>query len=283
MLLTSKNSEFNKISPELKAELDSKKLSKGQQVQFRLLDPAINPDPEERLKPGKELIWRQGDYIGGKDRIKDPYSGELVDIGVVDTFDKEGTPKCKMLNFSPRDTNGYITIIGGDIKTEEFYEFMLLANENQSNPHRDTNVRPKFKFVDAAKDSQEINQSFDDLTDMLILVKSFSPAERREVALAYGWDGNSGDDIILRRLREIVKADPKSFKKTVGNKKDLSVRAVLHEALSAGVITYGALENKYTFAKTNEVIATFQRSETAQPIDQLLEWIKTSPKGTPVI
>jgi hypothetical protein len=277
------NSNINQISDKYQKELDEKRLMPGQVVQFRLLDGLLNPDPEERRKEGKEIIWRQGDFIKGQDRIRDPHSGKIVDIGVVNDIDEKGKPTFDEWSFSPRDTNGFVTLVGGNLRHEMWYEFMLIKNENESNPHRDKNVRAKYKLIDAAKESKEQNRKDDLLTDMLVLVKSFSKAERQEVAAAYGWDRHCEDEVITQRLRDIVKKDPEGFSKIVGNKIDLSMRAIIHDAITENIITYAPLENKYTFTKTNEVICTLTRSESVEPKDQFLEWLKTNTAGKAVL
>lgn len=281
MLKTTKSSDFNKISDKLKEELKAKKLSKEQVVSFRLLNPALNPDPEERLKPGKQFIWQQSVCISLRDRIKD--GDELVDIGVVREFDKEGNASTKKLYVPAKDTNGFITIVEGNIEQEANYEFLLISNLNESNPNRDKNIKALYREVNAELDSKAKNTKIDLLTSMLNLVKDSTPTERKEMAAAFAWDSNAGDDSNLERLREIVMKDPESFSKTVGNKKDLATRATINEAVAAGVITFAPLENKYTFAKTNEVIATFTRSESKQPTEQLLEWLQTNTKGVAVL
>ena len=277
------NSNINKISGEYQKELDDKRLMPGQVAQFRLLDGVLNPDPEERRKEGKEIIWKQVSFIKGQDRIRDPHSGKVVDIGVVKQVDEKGKATFDEWVFSPRDSNGFITLVGGNLRHEMWYEFMLIKNENQSNPHRDKNIKVKFKLIDAAKESKEQNRKDDLLTDMLVLVKSFSKSERQEVAAAYGWDRHSEDEVITQRLREIAKKDPEGFSKIVGNKYDLSVRAIINDALAENVVTYAPLENKYTFTKTEEVICTLTRSESVEPKDQFLEWLKTHNSGKAVI
>ena len=277
------NSNINKISKEYQDELDQKRLSPGQVVQFRLLDGVLNPDPDERRKEGKEIIWKQVDFIRGQDTIKDPYSGKIVDIGVVKEVDEKGKPTFFEWSFSPKDSNGFITIVGGNIELERWYEFMLITNRNESNPHRDKNIKAKFKLIDAAKESKEQNRKDDLLTEMLVLVKSLSKSERQEIAAAYNWDRHSEDEVITQRLREIVKKDPEGFSKIVGNKYDLSVRAIINDALAEGVVTYAPLENKYTFTKTDEVICTLTRSESVDSKDQFLEWLKTNNAGKAVL
>lgn len=277
------NSNINKISAEYQAELEEKKLADKQVVQFRLLDGVLNPDPDERRKEGKEIIWKQVDFIRGKDTIKDPYSGKLVDIGVVKELDDNGKAICDQWTIMPKDSNGFITIVGGNVEHEKWYEFMLISNQNESNPHRDKNIKPKYKLIDAAKESKEQNKRDDLLTDMLVLVKTFSKSERQEVAAAYGWDRHCEDEVITQRLRDIVKKDPEGFSKIVGNKIDLSMRAIIHDAITENVITYAPLENKYTFTKTNEVICTLTRSESVEPKDQFLEWLKTNTAGKAVL
>ena len=276
-------SNINKISEEYQAELDAKRLEVGQTVQFRFLDSKLNPDPEERRKEGKEFIWKQSDCIVGKDTIKDPHSGKIVDIAVVKEVDHDGKVTVDKLYVPVRDTNGFIVIVGGNPGQEKWYEFLLACNQNESNPHRNKNIKAKFKLIDAAKESKEKNRQFDVLTDMLQLVKDLSKAEMMEIASAYGWDRHSEEDVIKQRLREIVVKDAEGFKKIVGNKSDLSIKAIINEALSDNVVTYAPLENKYTFTKTDEVICTLTRSESVDSKDQFLEWLKTNNAGKAVL
>lgn len=272
-----------KISEKYQTELDEKRLEVGQTVQFRLLDSRLNPDPEERRKPGKEFIWKQSECIIGKDRIKDPYSGKLVDIAIVRDRDEKGKITPDKLYVPARDTNGFITIVGGNTEQERWLEFLLISNENESNPHRNKDVKAKYKLIDAERESKEKSHQYDVLTEMLVFVRDLSKSEKMEVAGAYGWDRNSSEEIITTRLKEIVVKDPEGFKKIVGNKIDLSIRSLINEALTEGVITYAPLENKYTFTKTGEVICTLTRSESVESKDQLLEWLKTHNSGKTVL
>jgi hypothetical protein len=275
------NSDVNQISDEYKALLKEKKLAVGQVVQFRLLSGKLNPDPEERRK--REMLWVQSDCIVGSDRIRDPFSGDLIDIAVVKNIDSEGNVVPEKLYVPARDTNGFITIVGGNVKQERWYEFLLICNQNASNPHRDKEVVAKFKLIDAAKDSKEQRKVQNTLREMLVLVNDLSKSERQEIAAAYGWDRNSEDDVIATRLNEIVMKDPEGFSKIVGNKIDLSIKAIINDALTENIITYAPLENKYTFTKTNEVICTLTRSESVEPKDQFLEWLKTNTAGKAVL
>ena len=274
-------SDINRISKEYQEELNKNRLAIGEVKQFRLLSGKLNPDPEDRRK--RETLWVQSDCIVGKDRIRDPFSGNLVDIAVVKSIDKEGNIVPEKLYIPARDTNGFITIVGGNVSQEKFYEFLQICNENESNPHRDKNIPAKFKLIDAAKESKEKNRHFDVLTEMLQYVKDLSKSEKMELASAYGWDRNSEEEVISQRLREIVLKDPEGFKKVAGNKIDLSMKAVINEAIAENVITHSPLENKYTFTKTEEVICTLTRSESVEPTDQLLEWLKTHNSGKAVL
>jgi hypothetical protein len=275
------NLNINKISEKYQEELDGKRLEVGQSVQFLFLDPKLNPDPEERRT--KEFIWRQSDYIRGKETIKDPYSGKLVDIVVVKEIDNNGKVIPDKLTVNLKDTNGYLTIVGGNTDLEKWYEFLLASNYNESNLYRNKNVQARFKVIDAVKESKEKKRVQNTLREMLVLVDGLSKSERQEIASAYGWDRNSDDDVITTRLNEIVMKDPEGFSKIVGNKIDLSMRAIIHDAITENIITYAPLENKYTFTKTNEVICTLTRSESVEPKDQFLEWLKTNTAGKAVL
>jgi hypothetical protein len=277
------NSGINKISEKYQAELDKKILSDGQVVQFKLLDGILNPDPDERRKEGKEIIWKMVDEIRGHDNIKDPYTGKIVEIGVVTEIDEKGKAICDQWTIMPKNTNGFITIVGGNIEQEKWYEYMLICNENESNPHRDKNKKAKFKLIDAEKESKEKSRQYDLLTEMLVFVRDLSKSEKMEVAGAYGWDRNSSEEIITTRLKELVLKDPAGFKKIVGNKNDLALRSLINEAIADNVITFSPLENKYNFTQTNEVIRSFDRKESVDTIDQLAEWLKTSAQGKVVI
>jgi hypothetical protein len=160
---------------------------------------------------------------------------------------------------------------------------LLASNYNESNPYRNKNVQARFKVIDAVKESKEKKRVQNTLREMLVLVDGLSKSERQEIASAYGWDRNSDDDVITTRLNEIVMKDPEGFSKIVGNKIDLSMRAIIHDAITENIITYAPLENKYTFTKTNEVICTLTRSESVEPKDQFLEWLKTNTAGKAVL
>lgn len=277
------NLNVNRISDEYRAELDEKKLAIGELVQYRLLDGKLNPDPEERRKVGKEIIWPMSQCIVCKDRIKDPFTGKLVDIAVVKEIDKDDRAVVTKLYVPARDQNGFIYVNGGNVDQEKFFEFLEVSNFNKSNPHRDNNIRPLYERIDAVKEAKDKNKSYDTLTEVLQLLRDASLVEIREIGSAYGWDVKVDDDVIRGRLRDLAKKDPEGFKKIVGNKADLSIKSIINEALREGVITHTPTENKYTFTKTEEVIVTLVRKEGVEPTDQLLEWLKTSTTGKTVL
>lgn len=272
-----------KPSEKFQEIIDGAVLEIGQVVQYRLLDPKLNPDPEDRRK--REFIWRQGDYIRCHDRIKDPFSNDLLEIIV--PFETEVNGKMDtvpaIMKLNPYDTNGFIVIVGGNPEQEQFYQFMEFCNENEDNPYRSVNVKPKFKKVDAEKEAKKKASHNDLLTILLGLVKDMSLSEKKEVASAFGWDRESGDATITARLQEIILKDPEGFDKRYANKNDISVLAIINDSLAANIITFSPMENKWTFTKTGEVIATLTRNESIDPKDQFLEWIKTNNKGNVVL
>ena len=272
-----------KPSEKFQEIIDNTKLEIGQVVQYRLLDPKLNPDPEDRRK--REFIWRQGDFIRCHDRIKDPFSNELLEIIV--PFETEVNGKMAtvptVMRLTPYDTNGFIIIVGGNPEQEQYYQYMEFCNENEDNPYRSKNVKPKFKRVDAEKEAKKKSTHNDLLTILLGLVKDMSLSEKKEVASAFGWDRESGEATITARLQEIILKDPEGFNSRFANKNDIAILAVINDGLAANVISFSPMENKWTFTKTNEVIATLTRNESVEPKDQFLGWLKTHTSGKIVL
>lgn len=277
---------LNNISEKYRDELEQRvmDLDGDKEVIYRFLNPLPNPDPETRVE--KPLLWPESRSFRLRDRIIDPYSKKPVEIGVLNDFeptDDKGNPITGVFIVRTNESKGTFRIHGTNAEQKKFYMFFEACNYNASNPNRDKNVEPIFERLDFEKEAEERSKSDDLLSDMLVLAKQLSPRERREIAISRGWDKNEKDAVILDRLRQEIKANPKSFQKLVDNRGDLEKRALINEAKAEGVISYLPIEHKWVNVALNETIVTFNRDDKREPVEQFLDWVKSHKDGQTVL
>lgn len=158
--------EYNNVTTKLYDEL-VKPLEYDETIWFKMLHGVNNldPDPPAPGEMRKPKVLYGAKQIPTQDRIRDPYKtnpatgkevGGFVTIGVPDRFNDNGQPihtKC----FVPGHGTGIFGLNGNSVEDMEMYEYLMLSNYNESNPHRDRKKEALYRLYDEEIDGQEFN------------------------------------------------------------------------------------------------------------------------------
>lgn len=138
-------SGVNMISEKLYADIP--KFKENETKVFQTLNGIPNGDPD-LTERAKEPILYGHCQIPTQDRIKDPYTGEHINIGVVEDFVPETSAVLKYKLFVPGMHEGKFwgkfTLKQGNQDDEELYEYLCICNYNRDNPNRNKKTEPLF-------------------------------------------------------------------------------------------------------------------------------------------
>lgn len=284
--------EINDVSQELKDSVPV--LKKGSVRTYRLPVPIdqdhIKDDKGTRFLKGKRnkiegsYTWPQSVLIPTIDEIKD-LDGDTVKIGVVRSFDvKTGIVEPYPLRIEWHK-DGYFLVHEGNVETERFYAYMELTDFNGSKPNRDTSKPIYFYTVDAEAESKKRGAKLDVLTEELQYVKNMTPAEVKLFAGSMMWDiVNVEVEVLRTNIKEFVVNSKNLGKLTEmhANKALMENKALIKKAITAGVISFSEMENKFSFTDNGKLIAVFNRIDGKDNMEQFAEWLQSAKDGNAV-
>jgi len=148
MLQLSK-SGVNMVSQQL---LDTiPKFKDGEVKTFKCMWGIPNNQPHYMGNPNKPPVLYGHSQIPTNDRIKDPFTGKHVIIGVIEDFTAETEHVTKFKTFIPGMNevafSGTFLLREGNQDEEELYEYLYLSNFNRDNPNRNKKIDPMFYEV----------------------------------------------------------------------------------------------------------------------------------------
>lgn len=264
--------DFNKISPELKKYITLPK--KGTVVRYKFLIGVRDFDNPNKINYPTQNIKT-------KDRIKDPFTGDFVDIGVFKEkkiIDGNETITTKKKWLAGGSQEGELALTIGRIEDDELYEFMELSNENESNPYRDTSVVPMFKRIDVVKNAVNQNKARSARFTALQYVESLDDAGIREFAAAQGWDENEEMEVLRNLTGEMADKTPDAFIAFVQDP-EMKDKSLLKYAFTKEILRHDISTNKVYWTKSGTVLAQLERQDGKSYIDSLLDFILTNKRG----
>jgi hypothetical protein len=277
-LKTYAGSDLNKLSPTLQEYLDGRKLKVGDIVKYRLLVGTKNLDPKR--KKGDDWLFPSSIDIPLRATILDPETSKTVDIGVVNTFnDKTKLPDFRHFIVNPQTGDGGIFMLKGSVVADmDVYEALELSNRNKSNPYRDTSEEVVFERVDDVQESKVRSTRRNFLFESHSAIRRWNADELRAMGAAYNLSPSLDPGILKDRLEEIAEKDPETFYKTIDNP-DTATKAIIKMSTEAGIISFNAHENKWSFVGSDETLALLDRREGVSETEQLAEFLKNSANG----
>jgi hypothetical protein len=252
------------------------KLKKGEVVRYQMLNGTDEVD-ENGAKTGRK-IFPAATRIPTRDRITDPVTGEVIDIGVVEKVDKDKEVTKTKAYFADGVNGGNILLTGGNIDHEELYEYFELCNYNESNENRDTNVEPLFRRIDRKKEADKFIKQSDNLLNALNYVSYLKGQDVRELAASLNWNELEDLEVLKADLREYAMKYPDALIKMIDDP-DIKRKSELKQSLTAGFIKYDVHTHKVLWGHNDVSIAQLDRVPGANFLDQLNDWIKTNKNG----
>lgn len=281
---------YNKISQELQKLIP--KIPHGKEVAFQMLNGVKNNDPD-KIEASKNPMFFPKQNIPMKDRIWDEYAkneegetvGQWVDIVVADGWDK-GEPT-RLHFFQPYDAgahfNGKFSLYGGNSKSEEIYEFLMLCNLNReavTGKYRNTAVHPLFAPINAIKESNSVRTKVEELRKALDLTKDMKADDARSFANAMNWNEYSDDAVLLAKVEDFAREKPDEFLK-VYNDPTKEFKALLKESLNLQVASFDMQSGQFKVG--DALITTLPKEDRVNMLDSMGVWFQNNKNGEEVL
>lgn len=278
-LQTYPNSQVNNISDKLKDYLKERELKPGEIVKYRLLNGTKNVDPKRRK--GEEMLFPASTCVVTSERIIDPGTNKVVQIGMVKSFnDLNLQPTFGKFYAKPdAGTNGIFAIHADRVNELDFYEILELSNKNKSNPFRDESILPLYERIDEVKQASIRSDKRNYLKMSWDSIAAFTEKQTKVMAAAYNIPTEQSKSILKDILESIAEKDPETFYNNIDNK-DLVIAALIRMSIEKSLINYNPIENKWVYSGSGETVALLNRREGVDEFEGLKQYLKSAGNGS---
>lgn len=231
-------------------------------------------------------MWRYPHYtaIPKTDRIVDPETNEVYTIANVHNISSNGEPIMPMIYF---DRSGHIIVrpdengrySSSDILT---YQFLMLCNYNESNPHRDGNTKPWFKLINDDAVALEKVEEKSQGADAIKMVAKLTDEEVPLLAAQIGV-GEVGDltQVLRFKLIEFAEKNPAKAQggyEVISNLGEFVVE--IEKAVENKIISLDRRSGAYKWTETKMEFFTAAKGASVQASNaSLARWFKTTQEG----
>lgn len=136
---------------------------------------------------------------------------------------------------------------------ENLYWYLMLRNDNESNPNRDTRIEAKFRRVDADRTVREVAEAARDVDKAKRMIDELGMSEIKVLASTYKVDMASEDLVIRHNLKQAAIGNDASRAKTlIGliTNGELRVYADVVHGQDKNIITYDPAYRKWFWMHT---------------------------------
>ena len=273
--------KFNDLSKELLGKI--KKLSSGESVTFSMLTGIKNPDPDPDEQRKRPMLYPKHN-IPMNDYIKD-LDGEWKHIVIADSWDSDKPAKESYFMPGLDDGglfNGKFTLMGGNKKHEELYEYLQICNYNESPlVERDVTKPALFKVINLKAAATEVTGKVGTLKKALDLAINMQEQEGRELAASLNWNVFPDWVELQAKVLEFAREKPEDFLKFYQDPSK-KIKSKIKAALDANILSYNLDSGEVTFAGTS--LTVIKKKDRNNDILELLSfWFNEAKNGQEVL
>jgi hypothetical protein len=272
---------FNNISEKLREQIQP--LLPGQYAEYQILDRIRIEDPQT----GRIEVRYPHRQLWAKDTITDPYTQEVVEIGVaaaggVDLKNQQVT-KVESYEFNHVGL-GIMTLDGKNAVHRELHEYLQICNfikEGLLGEFRDATAEIIFSYIDKKKEARKKSAIFSAKKEGMVYADSMKPEEMREFAAAMNWEYKADIEEIDAKIKEFIDTKPLEFKREMEDVL-LKKKAIIKKAMGV-TITYDPAGHRILWANGSGVIATLERKKDENEITAFAKWLSTVANGDKIL
>lgn len=272
-----KYKNLNNISKELEASIP--KLESGQEVVFQMLNGHPNNDNDRNERERQPLLYGKT-QLQTKLRIKDPKSGNSVDIGAPMAIDNDTVTSYRPFLAGQDEGvfNGKFSLFGGNSLHEELFEIFWLSPEREGSPCADLRVKPVFKIVNHKEEAQRSISKVDVLRKALEDLKGLTPEDILNFGASQNWS-ETDPEFLTAKVNEFARSSPDKYL-LIREDKNTAVKANLKKALDKGILTYDAMTGDVLTGES--VVMKVAKDNKPDYLGAIANWVSSAKNGQQV-
>lgn len=190
--------------------------------------------------------------------------GKTYNIAAIDTVDMSGNVSFARIIISGASA-GFLKLKSGVPRDENWWKFLSLCDENESNPDRNTDVEAKFKVLDIEKDANELYAEKEAAFNAQSLVFGLEESAVRAIAKTLKVEGISVS-VLKNKLLELAAKSPGSIFEAneaavvapaAAKKEVADILGPIKEALAKGILRDERELKQILFGPKKEVVFTY--------------------------
>lgn len=273
--------KFNRLSPDLRKEIETKGDKAGRYVKYRFDIARLNPDGQQTTG-GQYIYPLLYTLTPVTFEIIDPYDKGRKRIGLVRDLKEHGASEDSFHRISIKEGwQGIYTIDMEKPHDRDVFAFLELHPKMQNGRFRDFNAPGIVTRIDEVAEATTLSRLRNVKVEAMFVASSFNAQQVRDFAAAMNW--NESDDLVIlkNRIEAIAESDPVFFKEFIDSK-NIEYRAVLKRAMDKNIIAYLPVESKFVWVSNGQPIAVLERVEGGKYLDRMCDWVLTSKNGMEV-
>lgn len=273
-----KYKNLNNISDTLLKQIP--RLESGQEVVFQMLNGHQNNDNDRNERERNPVLFGKT-QIQTKLRIKDPGTGNTVDIGVPMAVENDTVMSYRPFLAGIDDGlafKGKFSLIGGNIQDEEFYEIFWLSPEREGSPCADLRVKPLFKIVNHKEETQKSIGRVATLKKALNDLDTLEPEDIINFGASQNWTETDSESI-LGKINEFAKSKPDQYLK-IREDKDTIIKSTIKKALDKNILTYDAITGNVLVGES--LVMVVNKDSKEDYLGSIARWVNSAKNGQQV-
>lgn len=268
---------YNNISEELRKDIPK---LEGTAV-FQMLNGVPNQEDDQK----KEMPFVFGKtQLATQYQIKDPHSGQVVDIVLAEGWTKDRQPekaRCYVVGYGETHFRGSFMLREGVVDDEALWPILWLSPQREDSPCKDPKVQPLFKLLNQKDDNKKSTDRWANLDKAIGVMKKMKEEQGRKIAAALNWPEYKGEwSTIEAKLKDFARTNVDEFLAAAEDEK-LDSKATLKNALDAGILVHDPVSNEVKLGSS--VLTTLEKTPTFNLISSLQQWFDTAPNGKQVL
>lgn len=271
---------FNRLSPELRKELEERVRSFGKRVRYKFDISHENPDPE---KYNGKILWPfQYTLDPTQFRITDPHEKRTDEsksklIALVTGTDDKGVPnKFKKIRVFSREIG--VKMFETEENIEDFNAVMYLELHPKLNggKFQDKTKQPVFSRIDEKREAATKRQVRGAKAIALGVATQMSEKEVYDFAAAMMWNEHQDIDILRNTIEQMAEDTPEMFNDVVAGK-NIEYQSTVKRAFDAQIIGFNPVDYKIIWSANQQLITSLGMEVTDKnEVQRFSEWLMTS-------
>jgi len=272
-----KYKNLNNISEDLEKQIP--KLQHGQEVIFQMLNGHPNNDNDRNERERQPFLFGKT-QLQTKLRIKDPKTGNSVDIGVPMAIENDTVTSFRPFLAGQDEGvfNGKFSLFGGNQIHEELFEIFWLSPEREGSPCTDLRVKPVFKIVNHKEEATKAINKVDILRKALEDLKGLSDDDYVNFGASQNWS-ETDVEFLKAKVSEFARSFPDKYN-AIREDKNSVVKANLKKALDKNILTYDAMSGDVLTG--DSVVMKVAKDNKADYLGAIARWVESAKNGKQV-